>query len=314
MTVTAIATVTITDNCNCMSYPLFSGRYKESGDDIISMKGIKASGLEVILECMYTTSLNLTVDNILDVYPVAELLQNQDVLRFCNTWLKENISPEHCLSWLKMAEEFNNEDLISALQSFIMTNLTHMDRTSGFSDISRQAMCKYLSFDGLCSPNGELDVYKTAERWLDQQENPHDDVCVVMKHIRFAGINANFLIKEVMGNDMIMEKKECRDLVSEALGYHSDLYGQPLYNGRLNKPRGMVGLVSLSLAYDNGGRSGMHGYQIADNFTKMTLTSLEHKIHICRNIPIPFVYESKCVVPVNNFLFLFAVDNRCSTL
>lgn len=106
---------------------------------------------------------------------------------------------------------------------------------------------------------------------------------------------------------MIENNKSCRDLVLDAVRYHTNLYSQPLQTGTQVKSRGEQGLVLIG----QGRRDNNLYYNVENRPTEFWLTSFPEP---CKQqystIETPFVYGSLCTVQCGNFLFLFGVDNR----
>ena len=71
------------------------------------MQGVSSAGLSVVLQGLYTTQVNLTCDNVVDVLTTAHFLQIRHIIAFCEKFLEETMSREHCLQYLKLAEVYN---------------------------------------------------------------------------------------------------------------------------------------------------------------------------------------------------------------
>ncbi len=290
---------------------MFSGSFKEKEDNLIIMKDVSFVGLEAVVKCIYTTRLHITAENVEEILPTAHLLQLPDIVDECSKWMVETITPENSISFLKVAEKYDMEvlsmDILSAsINEFIPANFIAVSQTDQFRDISEQAMCKYLSSDNLRTNHNEIDVYNAAKKWiLNQEMYDAQTVQNVMENIRFALIGNNILLTEVLSDDVINKNERCRDMVIEALKYHGSGYEQPLYDGRLNKPRGKPGVFLIS------GGHRLQGYNVFGQDRALNVLDFpEFKCRALTQINIPIVYQSMCTVQVNNFLFLFGTDCR----
>ncbi len=90
-----------------------------------TLQGVSSAGLSVVLQGLYTTQVNLTCDNVVDVLTTAHFLQIRHIIAFCEKFLEETMSREHCLQYLKLAEVYNLDPSIINLaeQCFVQNFL-----------------------------------------------------------------------------------------------------------------------------------------------------------------------------------------------
>ena len=65
---------------------------------------MSAVGLEEILNCMYTQTLNIHAGNVIDVYKVAHYLQMDDIVKHCEEFMIKTVTDDTCLTYFKVNE------------------------------------------------------------------------------------------------------------------------------------------------------------------------------------------------------------------
>ena len=183
-----------------------------------------------------------------------------------------------------------------------MKNFVLVSETEGFLEISQQALCRYLSSDVLKTDMKEISVYKAAKNWI--LKNSIKDATLIseiMSNVRFAFIPAMILSGQILLDELIDGNRPFRTMVAEAMKYHVDVYCQPFYTGNINKPRGKPGMLVIpngprqADSY-NTNNNGQIDFLPLPTFAPATNST---------SLNLPIVYDSMCVVQINNFLFLF---------
>ncbi len=297
---------------------------------------------QVIVDCFYTTKLHITFENYGEVISVAQMVQNNEILSVCEQWLKYNVSTENCSAFIELAEKYCMEKVKSFIAKWLCKsvqpencvrhiqiaenyelsetseNLFHYflcnfikisRRQDQLKDIPEDLLVKVLSSDKLFVYKKEIEVFRAVRTWLSLQENPSRETVVKMfKTIRLGLVPEDKVKEEVYPfvTSTAMESYEiCKYYTRKAIKYHEDVHFQPLYTGPLNRPRGIEGLFHIS----SGDAIG-NTYNVINLNTDIFQVDLESKILRESTIHSAFAKGSVCLVKVNNFLFLFGIDNR----
>ncbi len=286
---------------------MFTGTFKESTDNPVVLTSISNVGLRVVLDVIYTSSVNLTVDNVVQVLPTAHLLQLMEIVHQCADFMTLNISLENCLSFLQLAEKYDLEHCARAVDHYLINNFMEVANTAGFLELSKDSVCRYLADDGLMINGDELAAFRCAKKWLEAQPERTNEVYDVMKCVRFPKMPVSVLMDEILKDTLIDGNTVCRDLVMDAVRFHTNLYTQPLKTGPQYKPRGEIGLLLVG----PGRRINSLFYTVEERPTELYLASFPEMRNLRSSyLETPFIVESLCSVQYGNFLFLFGVDGR----
>lgn len=59
--------------------------------------------VELVVDFIYSRTVNLSSDNVVDVYEVADFLQVTKLLLFCIRFMVESVNPTNCIAYWKLA-------------------------------------------------------------------------------------------------------------------------------------------------------------------------------------------------------------------
>ena len=284
---------------------MFSGQFKETTDQVVQIKEISFTGLKNIIDCIYTTKINITMKNIEDILPAAHLLQLPDIENECKTWMQKKITKSNCFKFLELAEKFNIDTLEKVITGFILHNFVVVSENKAFSGISKQALIKYISSDSLKTNIDEMAAYKACKNWILANEVPAEDVAEILACVRFGLIPPKTILKDISPTNLIQNNPECRKLISNAMLYHTDVFAQPTFDGRLNKPRGHEGVLLIPI-----GTRG-EGFNVTDDKVNVEFLSFPglKNSQESSSLDIPLVYDSMSSVKIGNFLYVFGTSN-----
>ncbi len=288
---------------------MFSGQFKETRSKVVAIEGITATELKQIIDYIYTTKIEITAENIEYLLPAVHLMQMTDIVEHCTVWMNENITETNCFTLLQLAEKYSIQSIVCAVEKFVMANFVSVCETSGFSGISQQALCKYLSSDTLKTDINEFAVYKAAKYWI--QENKITDAKVVteiLANVRFAFVEPDKLTDEILCDSIIASNTGCLKMFGEAMKYHLNPRTQPLYKGDLNRPRGLPSLLLIS----SGKLQNTQSFASAgaDPVHLLNFPNFENEGIATASIKLPMVIESLSSVQIGNFLFVFRSNNE----
>ena len=106
---------------------------------------------------MYTSSLQVTYDNIDELLNASLYLRIQAALDACTNFLLENLTSETCLRTLSVAISFDMEDVFERACQQVANNFVQLSFTDEFLDLSEETLLCLVSRDDL-HVEGDLEV------------------------------------------------------------------------------------------------------------------------------------------------------------
>ncbi|XP_013394379.1 kelch-like protein 13 [Lingula anatina] len=291
---------------SCSDYfrSMFTSGMKESTQREIELKGVTARGLDKVLEIVYTSSTTLDGDDIFDVTAAATHLQVTPVIEFCEKNFLSGMTTGNFYDFITTAKLYNMNNALKQIDSFISQNLMQIALEGTLHLLTYDQILSCLSCDTLKLK--EIDLFQVAWEWIRMDQNRERCIVALMTNIRFPLISPADLVQKVQSIDVMMNIKELREMVLEALNYHVVPHSQPLHHSSNTHVRSFEErLISV------GGREihpfpGLHD-EILVYDAKMSASSLMNRRHMAS---LPHALSHMQVVVMNNFLY---VMGGCTT-
>ncbi|XP_043560295.1 kelch-like protein 13 isoform X1 [Chiloscyllium plagiosum] len=206
---------------------MFTGGMKEQDLMCIKLHGVNRIGLKKIIDFIYTAKLSLNMDNLQDTLEAASFLQILPVLDFCKVFLISGVSLENCVEVGRIANTYNLTEVDKYVNNFILKNFTALLSTGEFVKLPFERLAFVLSSNSLKNCT-ELELFKSACRWLRYEDSRMDFASKIMKNIRFPLMSPQELINHVQTVDFMRTDNVCVNLLLEASNYQMMPYMQPV--------------------------------------------------------------------------------------
>uniref|UniRef100_A0A8C8AZT3 Kelch like family member 34 n=1 Tax=Otus sunia TaxID=257818 RepID=A0A8C8AZT3_9STRI len=102
---------------------MFKSYTQESKASVIHLQVVSPTGLQHILDFIYTSLLPLSFESLEDTLEAASYLQVTDAIGLCNQYLVNNLSLENCCYSANVARKFYLPDALAATEKYIVNNL-----------------------------------------------------------------------------------------------------------------------------------------------------------------------------------------------
>ena len=294
---------------------MFTGGFRENQMNEITLNCMSSEGLNCVLDAIYTGELSLSKENLCDVLPVASQLQLTKVAQHCERFLKTNISAQNCLSFLRVAEKYDLQEVVDVCNEFVLKKFDTVSESTEFTDLSKAKLCNYISDDHLKISHGEIEVFRATIKWFQANQNAsvhRDDKSSVLseliQHVRFALIPRNLLWNEILTCRLVSDNTEVMRMVTEALQFQSNdnIFLQPFQKGKQFQPRGVQNLVVIGSTTRNVGIMTIR--QIKMHMLNANGDKLFHAQFSEQVLPRGLFNSSTSVVTEGNYLFMFGAD------
>ncbi|XP_078279631.1 kelch-like protein 26 isoform X1 [Rhinoraja longicauda] len=204
----------------CSDYfrAMFTGGMRETGQDVIELKGVSARGLKHIIDFAYSAEVTLDLDCIQDVLGAAVFLQIVPVVELCEQFLKSAMSVETCLNIGQMATTFSLSSLKESVDAFTFAHFLQIAEEEDFLHLPVERLAFFLESNKLknCS---EVDLFRAAIRWLQYEEGRKASASLVLRHIRFPLMKSTELVDSVQTQSLMLDDPMCRQYLLEAFNY-----------------------------------------------------------------------------------------------
>uniref|UniRef100_H2YQY1 BTB domain-containing protein n=1 Tax=Ciona savignyi TaxID=51511 RepID=H2YQY1_CIOSA len=199
---------------------MFCASYREKDQPSVSIKGVTAEVMKILIRYAYTSYLEITEDNAQTVLEAASLLQFTRVMEACANYFATELSIENAPGFMELAQRHNLRHLFVIATLKCVTHFGELITRSDYLIVSAQILESIVSRDDL-NIAVEEEVYEVVISWC--QHDPatrKKELPRLLQHVKLPLILPNYFIRNVETNELIRCNEELHDMMMEARKYH----------------------------------------------------------------------------------------------
>ncbi|KAM9844601.1 kelch-like protein 40a [Aulostomus maculatus] len=207
---------------------MFLSELEESKRREIVLKDVQPAIMGMILRYLYTSDINLTEQNVQDIFMVANMYQIPSIFSVCVSYLQEKLVLGNCLAIFRLGLLLDCPRLALTAQEFICERYQVVVRDQDFLELAPSELASIITSDALNVECEEL-VFESLMDWVGYDETNRAEALPELLHcIRFRLIPLDYFKEKVERHKYIRFSQEIKkelDLVKDA------------HRGRLPKPK-----------------------------------------------------------------------------
>lgn len=207
---------------------MFLSELEESKNREIVLKDVEPSVMGMILRYLYTSDINLTEQNVQDIFMVANMYQIPSIFSVCVSYLQEKMVLGNCLAIFRLGLLLDCPRLTLEARDFICERFQVVVRDPEFLQLAPSELAILITSDALNVEQEEL-VFESLMNWVKHNETKRlKDLPELLHCVRFRLIPVDYFKNKVEGHQYIRFNQEIQkdlDLVKDA------------HQGRLPKPK-----------------------------------------------------------------------------
>ncbi len=207
---------------------MFLSDLEESKKREIVLKDVEPGVMGMILRYLYTSDINLTEQNVQDIFMVANMYQIPSIFSVCVSYLQEKLVLGNCLAIFRLGLLLDCPRLALTAREFICERYQIVVRDPDFLQLAPSELAIIITSDALNVEREEL-VFESLMDWVRHDEtNRTKDLPKLLHCIRLRLIPLDYFKEKVERHQYLRFSQEIKkdlDLVKDA------------HKGRLPKPR-----------------------------------------------------------------------------
>ncbi|XP_015225500.1 PREDICTED: kelch-like protein 22 isoform X1 [Cyprinodon variegatus] len=221
---------------------MFTGGLRETQQTEIPIHGVSYTAMKKILDYIYTSEIELDLENVQEILIAATLFQLDTVISFCCDFLISWMDESNILEVLHLADVYGLEHLKEKVQSYIQSNIQTLSRMDVYRQLPEEDVFEALSSDTL-QVVSENEVYEAALHYHYSPEEVETDQVYLQvspkANLRMLDAVRFSLIEKQVLQRLHSRLSPCplKDSVSAALRYHEQELLQPVLQSPLTQPR-----------------------------------------------------------------------------
>ncbi|XP_030635259.1 kelch-like protein 33 [Chanos chanos] len=191
---------------------LLCGGLRESGEEVVCLRGVAAWVLQDLLRFVYSGRLRLGWSNVWDLAEAAVQFQLQGALSLCLSFLQEDMDCETCLDTLALAEAYGLDELGRAAEDYTLAHFQSVSEGEKFRDLPCPLLQRLLERDSLCT-DSELKVFNAVICWVEEDQGQRLPYLPrLLQKVRFPLMSPAEL-KEVKDCNLLTRSRELRTVL-----------------------------------------------------------------------------------------------------
>ncbi|TWW72951.1 kelch-like protein 40a isoform X1 [Takifugu flavidus] len=207
---------------------MFLSDLEESKKREIVLRDVEPGVMGMILRYLYTSDIDLTEQNVQDIFIVANMYQIPSIFSVCVSYLQEKMVLGNCLAIFRLGLLLDCSRLVLAARDFICERYQVVSRDQDFLQLGPSELALIITSDALNVLQEEL-VFESLMDWVKHDEaNRVRELPELLHCIRFRLIPLDYFKEKVERHQYLRFNQDIKkdlELVREA------------HKGRLPQPK-----------------------------------------------------------------------------
>ncbi|KAH8413212.1 hypothetical protein KR009_008846 [Drosophila setifemur] len=206
-------------SCSPYFYAMFTS-FEESRQARITLQSVDARALELLIDYVYTATVEVNEDNVQVLLTAANLLQLNDVRDACCDFLQTQLDASNCLGIREFADLHACVELLNYAETYIEQHFNEVIQFDEFLNLSHDQVISLIGNDRISVPNEER-VYECVIAWLRYDVPMREQfTSLLMEHVRLPFLSKEYITQRVDKELLLEGNLICKNLIIEALTYH----------------------------------------------------------------------------------------------
>ncbi|XP_055853086.1 kelch-like protein 4 [Episyrphus balteatus] len=189
----------------------------QPNNNIIQLKEIEASTLKLIVDFMYTGSIELSLANIDELLRIVSFLKIKTLIEGCCELIEQNISSSNSLGYLRLANELSLPTLKAKSLECIYTHFEQISKEKEILMLSKDELKDLLFND---NPYGDFEesVFLAMVAWINYDKFNRTQECFeLLSMVRFEALTPKFIVEN---RKSVCKTLESYELICSWLQWH----------------------------------------------------------------------------------------------
>lgn len=196
--------------CACSSYfrSIFLSDLDESKKREIILEDVEPGVMGLIVKYLYTSKINVTEQNVQDIFAVANMYQIPSIFTVCVSFLQKRLSLSNCLAIFRLGLMLDCPRLAISARNYACERFQLISRDEEFLQLLPSELAAILSNDNL-NVETEEEVFEALMNWVSQnKETREKELPNLLDCIRLRLVNEDYLREKVEKHKLISSNPE----------------------------------------------------------------------------------------------------------
>ncbi|XP_068438132.1 kelch-like protein 40b [Clinocottus analis] len=191
--------------CACSSYfrSIFLSDLEESKKKEIVLEDVEPGVMGLILKYLYTSQINVTEQNVQDIFAVANVYQIPSIFTVCVSFLQKRLSLSNCLAIFRLGLMLDCPRLAVSARNYACERFQLISRDEEFFQLLPSELAAILANDNL-NVETEETVFEALMNWMSRDtESREKDLSGLLDCVRLRLVSEDYLKEKVEKHKLI---------------------------------------------------------------------------------------------------------------
>lgn len=189
---------------------MFLSNLEESKKREIVLKDVDPIVMGMVLRYLYTSDINLTEQNVQDIFMVANMFQIPSIFSVCVSFLQSKLVLSNCLAIFRLGLLLDCPRLASEARDFICERYELIVRDQDFHQLGPSELAAIITCDSLNVEKEEV-VFESLMDWVSyDREDRLKDLPDLLHCVRFRLMSDDYFTRKVEGHKLIKPNTELK--------------------------------------------------------------------------------------------------------
>ncbi|XP_029610929.1 kelch-like protein 40b [Salmo trutta] len=196
--------------CACSSFfrALFLSDLEEEKKREVVLEDVEPGVMGLILKYLYTSTINVTEQNVKDIFSVANMFQIPSIFTVCVSFLQKKLSLSNCLAIFRLGLMLDCPRLAVSARNYACERFQLIARDDDFLTLGPSELAAILTADTL-NVETEEEVFEAVEKWVGQDvENRLKELPGLMDCVRLRLVHKDYFTEMVEKHEWICSNPE----------------------------------------------------------------------------------------------------------
>lgn len=196
--------------CACSSYfrSIFLSDLEESKKREIVLEDVEPGVMGLILKYLYTSIINVTEQNVQDIFAVANMFQIPSIFTVCVSFLQKRLSLSNCLAVFRLGLMLDCPRLAVSGRNYACERFQLISRDKDFLQLLPSELAAILTNDNLNVESEEV-VFEALMNWVSQDtENRLKELPDLIDCVRLRLVTEEYLKEKVEKHKLVSSDPE----------------------------------------------------------------------------------------------------------
>lgn len=209
--------------CACSSYfrSIFLSDLDESKKKEIVLEDVEPGVMGLVLKYLYTSKINVTEQNVQDIFAVANIYQIPSIFTVCVSFLQKRLSLSNCLAIFRLGLMLDCPRLAISARNYACERFQLITRDEEFLQMHPSELAAILANDNLNVETEEA-VFEALMNWVSRDaENREKELPGLLDCVRLRLVSEDYLKEKVEKHKLISSSSELQQKLQQVRDAHA---------------------------------------------------------------------------------------------